>query len=58
MDPYLIEVARNMDSYKGREEIMHVMDELEYLFDSLEGEEQDTCSQFLSLLEKRLAQAG
>lgn len=57
MDPYLIEVARNMDSYQGREEIMHVMDELEYLFDSLEGEEQDTCSQFLSLLEKRLAQA-
>jgi hypothetical protein len=47
-----------MDSYRGREEIMRVMDELEYLFDALEGEEQDACSQFISVLQKRLAQSG
>jgi hypothetical protein len=28
------------------------------MFDALEGEQQDTCAQFLSVLEKRLAQAG
>ena len=58
MDSFLIEVARDMDSYQTREEITRVMDELEYLFDALEGEEQDTCARFLSLLEKRLARAG
>lgn len=57
MDPFLLEVGRKMDSYRSRDEIMHVMDELEYLFDALEGEEQDACSQFLSLLQKRLAQS-
>jgi hypothetical protein len=58
MDPFLLEVGRKMDSYRSREEIMHVMDELEYLYDALEGEEQDACSQFLSLLQQRLAQSG
>ena len=58
MDPFLLEVARKMDSYQGREDIMLVMDELEYMFDALEGEEQDACSQLLSLLEKRLSQIG
>ena len=58
MNPYLIEVARKMDSYQARDDIMHVMDELEYMFDALEGEEQDTCAQLLSLLEKRLMQTG
>lgn len=58
MDPFLLEVGRKMDSYRGREEIMRVMDELEYLFDALEGEEQDACSQFISVLQKRLEQSG
>jgi hypothetical protein len=47
-----------MDSYQGRNDIMLVMDELEYMFDALEGEEQDACAQLLSLLEKRLTQIG
>jgi hypothetical protein len=55
MDPFLVEVARNMDNYQSRDEIMRVMDELEYLFDALEDEQQDMCGQFLSVLEKRLA---
>jgi hypothetical protein len=55
MDTYLLEVDRNMDNYQSREEIMYVMDELEYLFDALQGEEQDICSRFLSTLEERLS---
>ena len=31
MDPFLLEVGQKMDSYRSREEIMHVMDELEYV---------------------------
>lgn len=58
MDPFLLEVARKLDDYQSRDEIMRVMDKLEYMFDALEGEQQDTCSRFLSVLEKRLAQAG
>ena len=58
MDPFLLEVARKMESYQGRNDIMLVMDELEYMFDALEGEEQDACAQLLSLLEKRLTQIG
>ena len=37
MDPFLLEVARKLDDYQGRDEIMHVMDKLEYMFDALEG---------------------
>ena len=58
MDPFLLEVARKLDDYQSRDEIMRVMDKLEYMFDALEGEQQDTCAQFLSVLEKRLAQVG
>jgi hypothetical protein len=55
VDPFLLEVARKMDSYQGRQDILLVMDELEYLFDALEGEEQDACAQLLSQLQKRLS---
>jgi hypothetical protein len=58
MDPFLLEVGQKMDSYRSREEIMHVMDELEYMFDALEGEEQDACSQLISVLQKRLAKTS
>ena len=55
VDPFLLEVAQKLDSYQGREDITPVMDELEYLFDALEGEEQDACAQLISLLQKRLS---
>ena len=58
MDPFLLEVARNMDDYQGREDITRVLDELEYLFDALQGEEQDACAQLISLLQKRLPDTG
>jgi hypothetical protein len=54
MNPFLTEVAHKLDSYQSRDEIMGVMDELEYLFESLGEEQQDACSHMISLLEKRL----
>ena len=58
VDPFLLEVAQKLDSYQGREDITPVMDELEYLFDALEGEEQDACAQLISLLQKRLSEVS
>ena len=54
MNPFLVEIAHKLDSYQCREEIMSIMDELEDLFESLEEDQQDACSQLMSLLEKRL----
>lgn len=58
MNPFLVEVAQRLDSYQSREEIMNIMDELEYLFESLAEDQQEACSQIMSLLEKRLAVLG
>jgi hypothetical protein len=54
MNPFLVEVAHKLDSYQSREEMIGIMDELEYLFESLGEDQQDACSQMISLLEKRL----
>ena len=54
MNPFLVEIAHKLDSYQSREEIMSIMDELEDLFETLEEDQQDACSQLMSLLEKRL----
>jgi hypothetical protein len=54
MNPFLVEVAHKLDSYQSRDEIMSIMDELEYLFEALGEDQQDACSHMMSLLEKRL----
>lgn len=54
MNPFLVEVAHKLDSYQSREEMMSIMDELENLFEALGEDQQDACSQMISLLEKRL----
>lgn len=54
MDPFLVEVSQKLDSYQSRDEIMHILDELEFLFEGLEDEQQESCSQLMSLLEERL----
>ena len=43
-----------MDRCQRREGIMAVMDELEYLFESLGEEQQDVCPDMMSLQEKPL----
>jgi hypothetical protein len=54
MDPFIVEVSRQIDSYQSREEIMRILDELEFLFEALGEEQQDACSRLMSLLEERL----
>lgn len=54
MGRFLVEVSRNIDSYHTRDEIMQVLDELEFLFESLDGDQQEACSQLMSTLESRL----
>jgi hypothetical protein len=58
MHPFLVEVAHQLDSYQSHEEIMKIMDELEYLFETLGEDQQDACSHMISLLEKRLTALG
>jgi len=54
MDPFIVEVSRQIDSYQSREEIMRILDELEFLFEALDEEQQDACSRLMLLLEERL----
>jgi hypothetical protein len=54
MHPFLVEVAHRLESYQSRDEIMKIMDELEYMFGTLGEDQQDACSQMMSLLERRL----
>ena len=54
MDPFLVEVSEKLDTYQSREEIMNIMDELEFLYETLDDVQQDACSKFMSLLEQRL----
>lgn len=54
MDPFIVEVSRKIETYQSRDEIMRILDELEFLFESLEGEQQDACSRLMSTLEQRL----
>jgi hypothetical protein len=54
MNPFIVEVSRQIDSYQSREEIMRILDELEFLFEALDEEQQDACSRLMSLLEERL----
>ncbi len=54
MDPFIVEVSRQIDNYQSREEIMRILDELEFLFEALDEEQQDACSRLMSLLEERL----
>lgn len=58
MDPFLVEVSQKLDTYQSREEIMNIMDELEFLYESLDDVQQEACSQFMSLLEQRLRTLG
>ena len=59
VDPYayMQQVAQNMHRLTAREEIETVLDELEYLFEVIPPEMQDTAEQLISQLRKKLASA-
>lgn len=54
MDPYLIEVAQRLDRMEDPAEVEQAMDKLEFLYEALEGEEQDQASALLAALADRL----
>jgi hypothetical protein len=58
MDPYLIEVARRLETMRDRDEIMTTLDGLELLYEALEPEQQDLASELIDKLGARLTRLG
>lgn len=54
MDPYLVEIAKQLDGMEDPAGIERAMDKLEFLHEALEGEEQDQASALLAALADRL----
>lgn len=55
---YMQQVAGRMNRITDRREIETVLDEVEYLFDALEPEMQDTAYQLIEQLRAKLERAG
>jgi hypothetical protein len=56
MDPFLVELAQRMDSLHDRGEVERAMDQLEYLYEVLDPEQQEVASRLLAELARRLEQ--
>ena len=54
MDPYLVEIAKRLDTLDDRREITEALDRLEFLYDALDSEQQDLASQLMGKLQQRL----
>ena len=54
MDPSLVDIARRLDTLDDRREIGRALDELEFLYDALDSEQQDLASQLMAALQGRL----
>ena len=59
VDPYAFmqQVARRLEQLNSRDEIVPVLDELEYLFEILPPEMQDNAEQLIAVLRARLETA-
>ena len=58
MDPFLVDIARRLDTLDDRREIAEAMDQLEFLYEALDSEQQDLASQLMSRLQQRLRTLG
>ena len=60
IDPYayMQQVSRQMHELTGRSEIETVLDEMEYLFEVIPPDFQDTAEQLISLLRQKLENAS
>ncbi len=58
MDPYLIEVARNIDSLNDRAAINEAMDKLEFLYEAVDEQQQDLLAQLMQRLQAKLDRLG
>ncbi len=54
MDRSLVDIARRLDTLDDRREIGRALDELEFLYDALDSEQQDLASQLMAALQGRL----
>ncbi|MBU1192673.1 MAG: hypothetical protein KKE76_13270 [Gammaproteobacteria bacterium] len=54
MDPYLVEVARNIDSLNDRDSINDAMDKLEFLYEAVDEQQQDLLSDLMQRLQTKL----
>lgn len=54
MDPSLVDIARRLETLDDRKEIGRALDELEFLYDALDSEQQDLASQLIAKLQGRL----
>ncbi|MET0052560.1 MAG: hypothetical protein ABW095_15975 [Candidatus Thiodiazotropha sp.] len=60
IDPHatLQKIATRLDSLSERDEIVTALDEVEYVFEVIPPEMQDTAEQIIALLRQKLEQAG
>ncbi len=53
MDPFLINIAKRLDALDDRREIVEALDQLEFLYEALDSEQQDLASQLKGRLQQR-----
>jgi len=53
MDPFLIDIAKRLDTLDDRREIMEALDQLEFLYEALDSEQQDLASELMVKLEQK-----
>ena len=58
MDPFLVDIAKRLDTLDDRQEIAEALDELEFLYEALDSEQQDLASDLMSKLQRRLRSTG
>ena len=54
MDPFLIDIAKRLDALDDRREIVEALDQLEFLYEALDSEQQDLATQLMGRLQQRL----
>lgn len=54
MDPFLVDIAKRLDTLDDRREIDQALDKLEFLYEALDSEQQDLASSLMAKLQRRL----
>ncbi|MDJ0862243.1 MAG: hypothetical protein QNJ87_11110 [Gammaproteobacteria bacterium] len=54
MDPFLVDMAKRLESLDDRKEITEAMDQIEYLYEALDPHQQDLASELMARLQRRL----
>ena len=58
MDPYLVEVARTLDTLNDRASINEAMDKLEFLYEALDEQQQELLNDLMRRLQDKLERLG